>query len=392
MSYKQPLPRARIKAQAKERLAGSWGTVLLVTLFYILCSVMVYWVSGGAEAHRMVQDLETAPGPVQMSTGWLYSPHPLLATGMTAVGTLGMTLVSVIASILVSGVLAYGYVAWFVDAATNRPQKLTFGGFTGQFTHWARAIKAYIWQVIWVTLWGMLLWPVLIVLLTASGIGALTTSGDTGGMMFAASGLIFVAVAIFVVYKILHYQVYFPLLADAPGIGVRLGLRQSIAILRGHIGELVLLYLSFIPWGLLCIVTLGLAAFYLIPYMNMTLVYAYIYWRNQAFDQGRVDAGLFGYRSTAGAGPADQTAYAEPDPGAHADMAVDLNVPPEKPPTIQPKDFALKEEPPAPAEPEPDPAPADPDPFADTAPEAGPDQPSAPSRTDDADPWTSGNA
>jgi uncharacterized membrane protein len=372
MSYKQPLPRARIKAQAKERLAGSWGPVLAATFFYVLCSVIVFWISGGAEGTAMVQDMETSPGMAQLSVHGLYTPHPLLATGMTATGLFGMSVLSVLASILVSGVLAYAYTAWFVDAATNHPQKMTFAGFTGQFSHWARAIKAYIWQVIWVTLWGMLLWPVLVALLTASGIGALTTSGDTGGIMFAASALIFIAVTIFVIYKILHYQVYFPLLADAQGLGVRLGLRQSIAILRGHIGELVLLYLSFIPWGLLCIVTLGLAAFYLIPYLNMTLVYAYIYWRNQAFDQGRIDASLFGYRNTAEQSRPDGTAYT--GPGADADFsdaAGTSDVPPGKPPTIQPKDFALKE---------------------DHSPQTDPDRPSSPSQPEETDPWTGGNA
>lgn len=402
MSYHLPLPWAQVKAQAKARLAGSWGSVILATLFYGLCSIILYSLSGGVQTEQMALEQWSSQQMAQLSSPWLYA-QPTMATGMTAGSILGMSLMSIIAGILVSGILGYAYIAWFVDAATNQPQKMTFSGFTAQFAHWARGIKSYIWQAIWVTLWGMLLWPILIVLLTVSGVGTMMTSGDTGGFLFILAGLLFLAVAILVAYKILHYQVYIPLLADAPSIGVRLGLRQSIAVLHGHIWELFVLYLSFIPWYLLCLVTLGLGALYLIPYQTMTLVYAYIYWRNQAFDEGRVDAALFGYRNKTSqdaansqsdwGAPAEASENPQEAPAADAAMPTDADIPPEKPPTVQPKDFALKADADQPqAAPEETPDAADAEPAADPAAEKDSSQPSAPSEAEKSDPWTGGNA
>ncbi|MGG7187557.1 DUF975 family protein [Clostridium butyricum] len=45
--------------------------------------------------------------------------------------------------------------------------------------------------------------------------------------------------------------------------------------MKGYIGDLFVLNLSFIGWGILCALTLGLLALYVTPYCGTTLVNFY---------------------------------------------------------------------------------------------------------------------
>ena len=54
---------------------------------------------------------------------------------------------------------------------------------------------------------------------------------------------------------------------DNPEIGVAEALRTSREMMKGHKGELFVLYLSFIGWFLLGIITCGIAFFWIQPYM-----------------------------------------------------------------------------------------------------------------------------
>jgi len=65
------------------------------------------------------------------------------------------------------------------------------------------------------------------------------------------------------------------LLAENHDIGVMEAIDQSKKLTNGHKMELFVLTLSFFPWMLLISVTFGIAAVYVIPYMQMTLVNAF---------------------------------------------------------------------------------------------------------------------
>ena len=50
---------------------------------------------------------------------------------------------------------------------------------------------------------------------------------------------------------------------------------MSRVMMKGHKMDLFLLYLSFIGWALLCVLTLFIGYFWLEPYMQMTMVKFY---------------------------------------------------------------------------------------------------------------------
>ena len=58
------------------------------------------------------------------------------------------------------------------------------------------------------------------------------------------------------------------LLVDCPELSALQCIKLSNRMMKGHKFDLFYLYLSFIGWGLLCILTLGIGFLWLIPYMQ----------------------------------------------------------------------------------------------------------------------------
>ncbi len=75
--------------------------------------------------------------------------------------------------------------------------------------------------------------------------------------------------------KSLSYSMSIYILADNPNMTAREALNESKAIMHGHKADLFVLELSFIGWGVLVMLTFGLAAIYVTPYMCATMTNFY---------------------------------------------------------------------------------------------------------------------
>ena len=78
------------------------------------------------------------------------------------------------------------------------------------------------------------------------------------------------------IIKGISYSMAYFVLADNPELSAKEALDESKRITSGHIGDLFVLYLSFIPWVLLGAITCGLALIYVVPYMQTTTVNYYL--------------------------------------------------------------------------------------------------------------------
>ena len=65
------------------------------------------------------------------------------------------------------------------------------------------------------------------------------------------------------------------LLRDEPELSARETLTKSRMMMQGHKGELFILMLSFIGWGVLALFTFGIGYLWLAPYMCMTFTKYY---------------------------------------------------------------------------------------------------------------------
>lgn len=76
--------------------------------------------------------------------------------------------------------------------------------------------------------------------------------------------------------KSLSYSAAPYILASNPELTASEAIARSMRLMDGHKMELFVLQLSFILWGMLTVVTLGIAGFYVIPYMNATFANFYV--------------------------------------------------------------------------------------------------------------------
>lgn len=73
----------------------------------------------------------------------------------------------------------------------------------------------------------------------------------------------------------LSYSMTYYILADHPNMGSWDAISQSKILMRGHKWQLFKLYMRFVGLGMLCILTLGIGFFWLVPYANICLAEFY---------------------------------------------------------------------------------------------------------------------
>lgn len=311
------LPRVELKFKAKDLLRGNWLVLIGVTLLVLLLT--------GFQVNYTYQD-ESITNMHNASTGELVASYfdssPLSSIG-SALGNLGVggmiavTLIAIVTALLIGGVLNYCYTAWFVtlsEIGHSRP--LTFGDFAAHFRNGVAAVLAYIWQQLWTLIWSLLGLPgfLLMAFQVAQVSGsqeAFAASLATGGMSvgLGVGSVLYLAGLIAVYIITLRYTFIYQVLADGRGkVGPRQALRYSCILCKGHLKEIFLLVMSFIPWYLLSIFSFGLAFFYVYPYVNATMAQAYRWLRDKAFADGRLDPAALGYKKAGEATNASEVA------------------------------------------------------------------------------------
>ncbi len=310
MSFYPPnvLPRVELKFKAKTLLRGNWMILIAVTLLYLLLTgfKVTYTYDVSEEGPLLLSG--------QNYTVWelvrAFYQYSLSSVGSTisSIGidnvVLGIVL-AIVSMILIDGVLSYCYSAWFLTLTEiGDHRRLTFDDFVSQFNNAVTAVLAYLWQQLWIIIWGFLGIPGFALLafaalsqVTVSTSTSVTTIINSSSALALAAGSVLYLAAMVIVYIItLRYQFIFQLIADGRGkVGPRQALRYSCAITKGHLKELFVLDLSFIPWYLAGVITFGLAFFYLFPYLMTTMALSYRWLRDQAFQDGRLDPAALGY-------------------------------------------------------------------------------------------------
>ncbi len=102
----------------------------------------------------------------------------------------------------------------------------------------------------------------------------------------AVSIIIYLAGMIIAYTKVLSYSMTAYILTDNPVIGYERALKLSIAMTNGHKWKIFVLYLSFIGWGLLALLTFGIGFLFLAPYVSATEAELYVKLRDSAISCG----------------------------------------------------------------------------------------------------------
>ncbi|WP_274361815.1 DUF975 family protein [Paenibacillus thermotolerans] len=152
-------------------------------------------------------------------------------------GVLGyIPIVGAIAALLLSGAFSYGLYSFFLQQ--TRGQQPELGVLFSGFQKFGATLVLYLLMAIFTALWSLLL---------------------------IIPGII----------AAFRYSMAYFIMIDNPGIGAMEAINQSKLMMKGYKGKLFMLYLSFIGWALLCIVTLGIGYLWLMPYMQASLAAFY---------------------------------------------------------------------------------------------------------------------
>jgi uncharacterized membrane protein len=181
----------------------------------------------------------------------------LPAVGVVLVYTLLWGIASLaigIGPLLVGGPLTLGLYGYFIHKVRGEAAEIE-NLFEG-FKNFARSFLLFLLEVVFIFLWSLLL---------------------------IIPGII----------KGLSYSMALYILHDNPGMSSLDAISASRRMMKGCKGQLFCLYLSFIGWALLCLLTLGIGGFWLAPYVNLSVANFYESLKNAqgSYSQGSCSPG-----------------------------------------------------------------------------------------------------
>lgn len=206
------LLNSELRAQAREQLDGKWGTFVLMTF-------LMYVISAILQIPGSIGDLLK-----------VLSPENMLASE-------SMSSISVVLSLLALP-LSWGLTVSLLRNHREESVDLEnlFDGFRG--VRYVRVFCALFLVNLFTFLWALLL--------------------IIPGIMKAFS------------YALTPY-----ILWDEPELTAKQAIARSCEIMEGRRWKLFCLYLSFIGWGILSVLTFGIGFLWLVPYMNASVVAFY---------------------------------------------------------------------------------------------------------------------
>ena len=203
---------SELRAQARERLEGQWGTFVLMTFLMLV-----------------IQTILQIPGYIG-SLLEILSPENVLAS-------LSFSNISNILSLLALP-LSWGLTVSLLRNHREESVDLEnlFDGFRGG--RYTRVFCALFLVNLFTFLWALLL---------------------------IIPGII----------KAFSYALTPYIIMDEPELTARQAITRSCEIMQGRRWKLFCLYLSFIGWGILCLLTFGIGFLWLVPYMNASVAAFY---------------------------------------------------------------------------------------------------------------------
>ena len=228
--------RKKYKNFAKKQLSGRWVIPVVMTIFTMV-------ISGIFEIPYILKISKSGYIDAIMANDFYGAMDAIQSVRSTS-------FVTSIVDMIVGAIFSLASIGVYIKMSRS-PEPVSFSDFLQGFNDWARAALGILWKSLWIFLWSLL---------------------------FFIPGII----------KSFAYSQTFFILSEYKEVSVTKALRISIEITKGHKWDLFVTYLSFLGWSILASFTAGILYFWLIPYMNMTLVNAYHALMKEALESGRI--------------------------------------------------------------------------------------------------------
>ncbi len=250
-----------MKREALYSLKGKWGLGVGSTILYFILS---YVVSMAAMLILLIPGIIIFLSVVSL-TGSFEEETMSIGAGIT----FGIFYcIMIILSNASYGITSYGYTNVFLQISKREDAKVDhlFEGFRG----FKRMMKT-MWAMLAILLYTGTWIPMLL-------IGLFALLGEEGNTSFAI--VFFVLLAISIVGMIVMYFSYaltYYVMIENPEYSVSQAMKECKNLMKGHKLDLFLLWLSFIGWAILALLTFGIGFLWLSPYMSTTTAYFYRY-------------------------------------------------------------------------------------------------------------------
>lgn len=208
---------------ARNALRGNWGISILVTL--------VASILGGTNFSSFSSSASNAIDRAsQNSADSFHSIPPAILGILLAVVSLLVLLGLVV--IIIGGAVRLGFITYNIDLLTRRRPPL-FGTLFSRFNMFGKAFVLNLLIGIFTALWMLL----------------------------------FIVPGIIASYR---YSMAPYLMAENPNLSPMEAIELSKEMMKGHKWRLFVLELSFFGWAILCVLTLGIGALWLTPYISVS--------------------------------------------------------------------------------------------------------------------------
>lgn len=195
---------------------------------------------------------------------------------------------------LVTFVLTFVCVRIYIRLSQS-PDKVSFSDYLHNFNYWGRGILVGLWKFLWLIIWSLIILPITFIcafIIVMFETPKIMAGGDINEILIAPTLILTVIILILLtiirIVKGLSYSMAELIAAEHEKCTITQALNISKKITKGHKKELFLMYLSFILWYLLCIITLNIASLWVSPYIAMTKVNAYHALLKNAFEENLI--------------------------------------------------------------------------------------------------------
>lgn len=195
---------------------------------------------------------------------------------------------------LVTFVLTFVCVRIYIKLSQS-PDKVSFSDYLQNFNYWGRGILVGLWKFLWLIIWSLIILPITFIcafIIVMFETPKIMAGGDINEILIAPTLILTVIILILLtiirIVKGLSYSMAELIAAEHEKCTITQALNISKKITKGHKKELFLMYLSFILWYLLCIITLNIASLWVSPYISMTKVNAYHALLKNAFEENLI--------------------------------------------------------------------------------------------------------
>ncbi|MEQ8153928.1 MAG: DUF975 family protein [Clostridiaceae bacterium] len=242
-----------LKKNALKSLKGNWGLAVLANL---LGGIILSIPNGinGARSYETMKELRVYLESIENGYDSYSKLHSYSGGGL-----------SFLLNILITGAVVYGLTRFNLNLIREKDPKVEdiFEGFK----RYGRTVLINLLLLIFKGLWSLLL--IIPIVISVAVLIAIYVSG---GEVSAGLGIfiLIAAIAGSIALQIFLYRysmAYF-IFNDNDELDAMGALKESIELMDGYKVKYFLLHLSFIGWGILSILTIGIGLLFLIPYIR----------------------------------------------------------------------------------------------------------------------------